>query len=158
VWIRIRGSMPLTNGSGCRSGSCYFHHSSRRQQKIIFWKLFCLLLFEGTFTSFFKDKKLYRSHKTVGFDVFLTIFAWWYKDPDPYLWQMDPDPGGPKTYGSYGSGSALLLCIPSSFYNHCTRLFSELDPKHGCASVTLICSLSSWLVWLSVRCLNSSVW
>jgi hypothetical protein len=22
VWIRIRGSMPLTNGSGC----CYFHH------------------------------------------------------------------------------------------------------------------------------------
>jgi hypothetical protein len=33
VWIRIRGSMPLTNGSG----SCYFHHwPSRRQQKIIF--------------------------------------------------------------------------------------------------------------------------
>ena len=23
---------------------------------------------------------------------------------------------------------------------------------------TLICSLSSWLVWLSLRCLNSSVW
>ncbi len=42
VWIRIRirirGSMPLTNESGCvfgsGSGSCYFHHSpSRRQQK-----------------------------------------------------------------------------------------------------------------------------
>jgi hypothetical protein len=28
VWIRIwiRGSMPLTNGFGCRSGSCTFHH------------------------------------------------------------------------------------------------------------------------------------
>ncbi len=30
VWIRIRGSMPLTNGSGSgcgfRSGSCYFRH------------------------------------------------------------------------------------------------------------------------------------
>jgi hypothetical protein len=28
VWIRIRGSMPLTNGSGfgSRSGSFYFHH------------------------------------------------------------------------------------------------------------------------------------
>jgi hypothetical protein len=26
VWIRIRGSMPLTNGSGCGSGSFYFHH------------------------------------------------------------------------------------------------------------------------------------
>jgi hypothetical protein len=30
-------------------------------------------------------------------------------DPDPYLSLMDPDPGGPKTCGSYGSGSALLL-------------------------------------------------
>jgi hypothetical protein len=38
-------------------------------------KFFCLLLFEGTFTSFFKDKKLNRSHKTVGIKVFLTIFA-----------------------------------------------------------------------------------
>ncbi len=42
VWIRIwiRGSRPLTNGSGfgsgCGSGSCYFRHSpSRCQQKII---------------------------------------------------------------------------------------------------------------------------
>ncbi len=28
--------------------------------------------------------------------------------PDPDLLLMDPDPGGPKTYGSYGSGSAIL--------------------------------------------------
>jgi hypothetical protein len=28
-------------------------------------KFFCLLLFEGTLTSFFKDKKSQRSHKTV---------------------------------------------------------------------------------------------
>jgi hypothetical protein len=34
---------------------------------------FCLLLFEGTFTSFFKDKKSYRSYKTAGFNVFLTV-------------------------------------------------------------------------------------
>jgi hypothetical protein len=26
VWIRIRGSMPLINGSGFRSGSRYFRH------------------------------------------------------------------------------------------------------------------------------------
>jgi hypothetical protein len=32
-------------------------------------KFFCLLLFEGTFTSFFKDKKSKRSHKTVGINV-----------------------------------------------------------------------------------------
>jgi hypothetical protein len=32
-------------------------------------------LFEGTFTSFFKDKKSNRSHKTVEIKVFLTVFA-----------------------------------------------------------------------------------
>ncbi len=42
-------------------------------KKLIFIKLFCLLLFEGTFTSFFKDKKSNKSHKTVGIKVFLTI-------------------------------------------------------------------------------------
>jgi len=45
-------------------------------KKLIFLiQFFCLLLFEGTFTSFFKDKKSKRSHKTVGIKVFLTMFA-----------------------------------------------------------------------------------
>jgi hypothetical protein len=34
-------------------------------KKLILKKFFCSLLFEGTFTSFFKDKKFKRSHKTV---------------------------------------------------------------------------------------------
>jgi hypothetical protein len=34
-------------------------------------KVFCL--FEGTFTSLFKDKKSKRSHKTVGIKVLLTV-------------------------------------------------------------------------------------
>jgi hypothetical protein len=38
-------------------------------------KFFCILLFEGIFTSFFKGKKSKRSHKTVEIKVFLTIFA-----------------------------------------------------------------------------------
>jgi hypothetical protein len=38
-------------------------------------KFSCILLFEGTFTSFFKEKKSKRSHKTVKINVFLTIFA-----------------------------------------------------------------------------------
>jgi hypothetical protein len=42
---------------------------------IFFYKTFCLLLFEDTFSSFFKDKKFKRSHKTAGIKVFLTIFA-----------------------------------------------------------------------------------
>jgi hypothetical protein len=69
VWIRIRirirRSMPLTNGSG----SFYFHHWPSRCQQ----KKFSFLLFEGTFTSFFKDKKSKRSHKTVKIKVFLRI-------------------------------------------------------------------------------------
>ncbi len=71
---------------------------------------FCILLFEGTFTSFFKGKKSKRSHKTVEIKVFLTILLndrriririsdkWiriWiqeaqkHEDPDP---GSDPDP------------------------------------------------------------------
>ncbi len=40
-------------------GSCYFRHwPSKCQQKTNFlFYFFCLLLFKGTFTSFFKDKK-----------------------------------------------------------------------------------------------------
>jgi hypothetical protein len=39
-------------------------------------KFFYLLLFEGTFTSFSKDKKSKISHKAVRIKVFLAIFAW----------------------------------------------------------------------------------
>ncbi len=103
VWIRIRGSMPLTNGSGFGSGSCYFRHwPSRRQQKSYLKKSFSAYYctFEGAFTSFFKDKKSKRSQKTVGIKDFLTIFAWG---------QKDPDSGGPKTCWSVGSGSGTLM-------------------------------------------------
>ncbi len=82
VRIRIRGSLPLANGSGSGSGS-----------------FFCLLLFQATFASFFKDKKS-GSHKTVEIKVFLTIFLRIVRsgsgsvprtNPDP-----DQDPGGLK--------------------------------------------------------------
>ncbi len=46
-------------------------------KKLIFKKSFAayLLLFEGTFTSFFKDYKSKRSHKRVKIKVFLTKLA-----------------------------------------------------------------------------------
>ncbi len=78
VWIRIRiwirGSMPLTNGSGC--GSCYFRlWPSRCQQKTNFLKkFFCSLLFK---VYLHHVSKLKRSHKAVRIKVFLTNFAWW---------------------------------------------------------------------------------
>ncbi len=68
------GSMPLTNGSGFGSGSFFFRHKpSRCQQKTnLKKKFFCILLFEGTFKSFFKDKKSKRSHKTGSGSIHLT--------------------------------------------------------------------------------------
>ncbi len=80
-WIRIwiRGSMPLTNGSGfgsgCGSGSFYFRHwPSRGQQKINLKKSFLHITFlNSTFTSFFTGKKSKRGHKTVEIKVFLII-------------------------------------------------------------------------------------
>ncbi len=66
-WYESGSADPcLTNGSGFGSGSCYFRHwPLRRHQKTNFFKAFyCWLLFEGTFTSFLKDKSK-KSHKTV---------------------------------------------------------------------------------------------
>ncbi len=74
----------------------------------------------GTLAHLHHSSKI-KSHKkvtkTLEIKDFLTIFAWWWKDPEPdpaqdsFLWLTDPDadPGGPKTYGSYGSGSATLV-------------------------------------------------
>ncbi len=59
VRIRIRGSVPLTNGSGSGFGPCNFRQrfSTWQLKTIFFYVFFCLLLFEATFTrtSFFKD-------------------------------------------------------------------------------------------------------
>jgi hypothetical protein len=87
------GSTTFWCGPGSRSS--HFHHwLSRRQQKTNFKKVFLHIIFAVTFTSFFKDKKSKRSHKTVEVKVFLTIFANWLKDPDPDPWgpkHVDPD-------------------------------------------------------------------
>ncbi len=78
VRIRIRGSMPLTNGSGFRS--CFFRQwPTRRQQKTNLKKLFfCLLLFEGTFTSFFKVKKVKKksqNSRNQGFSYYCCLMV-----------------------------------------------------------------------------------
>jgi hypothetical protein len=76
--IRIHGSMPLTNGSG----SCYFLLT-------IFSAYDCLKLH---FYNFSKIKSQKESQNG-GIKVFLTIFAWWWKEPDPGGQRLvDPDP------------------------------------------------------------------
>ncbi len=87
----------------------------------LFLKFFCLLLFEGTFTSHFKGKKSSRSRKTVEIKICLTIFVWWWRDPDPYLWLKDP--GGPKpthqrrggthSPGGEGDGGSIFWKTPA---------------------------------------------
>ncbi len=107
VWIqiRIRGSMPLTDGSGFGSGSCYFRHRpSRRQQKINNKKVFLLITFEGTFTSFSKRKSPKKSQKRI--KVFLTIFfCLMIEGSGSGSIPMTSGSGRPKTCGSGGSGS-----------------------------------------------------
>ncbi len=50
---------------------CFVIDLQGANKKIIFIKkFFCWFLFEGTFTSFFKDKKLKRSHKAEGIKGF----------------------------------------------------------------------------------------
>jgi hypothetical protein len=71
---------PLTNGSGfesiCRSGSCFF--------PAIFNKnLFSKSFFAYYFLKVHLHHFSHRCHKTVGINVFLTIFAW-EKDLDPF--------------------------------------------------------------------------
>ncbi len=105
------GSMPLTNGSG----SFYFRHwPSSCQQKTNKKKVF--LFITNTFWRciYIILKKSKRSHKTGGIKVFLPIFAWRLKDLDSdpyrYLFLIDPDPGGLKTYRSDGFGSDPQHC------------------------------------------------
>ncbi len=94
VWIRIwiRGSMPLTNGSGSGSAdpclwimdpdpdSAIFVidlQDGNKKKIIVVLKFFCLLLFDSTFTSFFKIKSQKEVTKQyLGIKGFLTIFAW----------------------------------------------------------------------------------
>ncbi len=42
---------------------------------------------------------------------FSYYFAWWLKDPDPYLWLTDP--GGPETYGSRSGFESSKHCFLS---------------------------------------------
>jgi hypothetical protein len=71
--------MPWTNGSGSGSAvpdpAIFIIDLRDANKKTNKKRFFCILHFEGTFTSFFKDKKSKRSQKTVEIKVFLTIFA-----------------------------------------------------------------------------------
>ncbi len=93
-----------------------------------YFKFFCLLLFESTFSSFFKDKKSYSKEvrKQLKSSFFL-LFLWKY-----------PDPGGPKLTGPTDPDPQHLLpssFIPYPFYTFFSmlkrpRLFFHLKWLH----------------------------
>ncbi len=107
VWIRIRGSMPLTNGSG----SCYFRHWPQDANKNFFFfncsAYYFLKVHLHHFSKIKSQKELQNSRNQEFSYYFCMMKGDPDPEPDPYLWLMDPNPGGPKTCGSGGSGFGL---------------------------------------------------
>jgi hypothetical protein len=84
-------------------------------------------------------------YKTVEIKVLLTIFAWWWKDPDPYIWLTDLDPGGPKIYGS-GSGTLCINCLLLQlFFVHFKTL------KHFAISNNSTCAVVSFILVMQLK-------
>ncbi len=112
IRIRFRGSVPLTNGSGSDSFLQWIYGC----KKIIFFSYFFLLTCPQphylqsqklNFLPKFCVKILFFEHRFNSLNTFMRTV----KDPEPdlYLWLMDPDTGGPTTYGS--GSPTLVFCI-----------------------------------------------
>jgi hypothetical protein len=102
------GSMIFWYGSGSRD-PCLRILLFSSQQKTNFSSFFCVLLLEGTFTSFFKDKQSKRNHKTVGIKVSYYYFSYYCLTIEGSgsrpLTNGSGSGSRPKTYGSDGSRS-----------------------------------------------------
>ncbi len=111
VWIRIRGSMPLTNGSG----SFYFHHwHSRCRQKTNFKKVFLHITFWRYFYIIFRSevKKKSQNSRNQGFSSYLCLMIEGSEAESGSIPMTNRSGSGsrrPKTRGSGGSGSPTLL-------------------------------------------------
>ncbi len=95
--------MPLTNGSGSEDPAIFVIdlQDLNKKQKT---KIFCLLLFEGTCTSFskIKSQKESQNSRNQGFSYYFCMMV-----EGSGTGSIPPDPGRPKTCGSgFGSGSA----------------------------------------------------
>ncbi len=124
------GIQPLTNGSGSNcgsgtvdnfsavlriltflygSGSCYFRQWPSRLEKNS--KFSCLLPYclKVPLYNFSKIKSRKEVTKQLESMFFLLSLLDDRRIRTPYLWLIYPNPGRPKKYGSYGSGSATLV-------------------------------------------------
>ncbi len=102
------GSVPLTYGSGSDS---FLHWFYGCKKKSYFFLLTCpqahhVQSEKLTFFLKFCGKMLFSRHYFSPLNTFMREG----RDPDPYLWLIDPDQRGPKTCGSNsGSGSPTLV-------------------------------------------------
>ncbi len=106
--------MPLTYGSALDLDPAFFISGVKTPTKNKFFFLsffaYCYL-FESVFTSVFKDKKSKRNLKKQKNQVFLTFYLLmegFGSGSVQIMTDPDPDKGGPKRYGSYGSESTTL--------------------------------------------------
>ncbi len=98
------GSMKFWYGSG-GSWTYYFRQwASRRQQKFFFFLNFLAYYFlKVHFHQFSKIIKKSKNSRNRCFSAYFCLMiegSGSGAGPDPYLWLMDPDPRGPKIYGS----------------------------------------------------------
>ncbi len=113
MWIRIRGSMPLTKGSGSGFGSrsCYFHHwSSRSYQKTNLKKVFLHITFWSYIYIIFqklKVKKKSQNSRNQGFSYHFCLMI----EGSGSISVTD----GSGSRCGFGSGSATLNC---NVYSH----------------------------------------
>ncbi len=134
ILVRIRscGSIPLTNGSDS------FLQWLKMQKKI--FHIFFLQLTRRHFI--FSLKKFFLLLKFCVQILFcnhyfgpLNTFMWKGKDPDPYLWLIEPDQGDPKTCGC-GSPTLLLdkilykaFCLAKRWNTSWRRVFAVWKQK-----------------------------
>jgi hypothetical protein len=106
------------------------------RQQIFFFKFTCILLFEGTFTSFFKDKvkKKSQSSRNQGFSYYNGLMI----------------EGSGSGGSGFGSRSATLFWRKSHFPKNC-ELWSFDKPQ-------LRKAFSDWVYLYETACLNIEAW
>ncbi len=127
VWIRIHGSMPLTNGPGFGSGSCFSSLTFKTPTKIIKKSFSAFYILKVHLHNFSKVKvqKKSLSRRNQGFSYYFCLMIEG-SGIHTYFWLLDPDPWSPKTCESGGSGTL----IQTRWYSFSLLLISS----HGSGS------------------------